>query len=304
MSTLAFGEVAISRVVEISQSFNRTPQLLPDSTPEAVARHHGWLKPDFWDESVGDLAARIQSYIVRTPEHTVLIDTGVGNDKPRPGWPAWDKRQGTYLADLRAAGLAPEDVNLVLCTHLHVDHVGWNTRLERGAGGRERWVPTFPKATYVFAGEEWEFWRHESESGREASGCIADSVIPVVEAGQARFVNAPCAVDPWLSYEPWIGHTPGHVGVRLRTSAGSAVFSGDLMHRTVQVAEPGWSSKFCYDPARAAMTRREFVERHAASGELVLPAHFPHPGRIVRERGGCRFEAVMLAPAVHTSGAS
>lgn len=289
----------MSRVVEIGQSFNRTLQMLPDSTAEAIARHYDWLKPHFFDDAVGDLAARIQSFIVRTPEHTVLIDTGVGNDKRRPDSLAWHQRQGKYLADLRAAGLAPEDVDLVLCTHLHVDHVGWNTRLERGPGGRERWVPTFPKATYVFAGEEWEFWRHESESGREASGCIADSVLPVVEAGRARFVSAPCRIDPWLSYEPWVGHTPGHVAVRLRTSAGSAIFAGDLMHRTVQVAEPQWSSKFCYDPARAALTRREFVERHADSGELVLPAHFPHPGRIVKTPAGFRFEPVMLEPVVH-----
>jgi glyoxylase-like metal-dependent hydrolase (beta-lactamase superfamily II) len=298
MNTLTLGEVTISRVVEIGQSFNRTLQMLPDSTAEAIARHFDWLKPHFFDDAVGDLAARIQSFIVRTPQHTVLIDTGVGNDKRRPDSAAWHQRQGAYLADLRAAGLAPEDVDLVLCTHLHVDHVGWNTRLERGAGGREQWVPTFAKATYVFAGEEWEFWRHESESGREASGCIADSVLPVVEAGRARFVSAPCAIDPWLSYEPWVGHTPGHVAVRLRTKAGSAVFAGDLMHRTVQVAEPQWSSKFCYDPARAALTRREFVERHAASGELVLPAHFPHPGRIVKTAAGFRFEPVMLEPAV------
>jgi glyoxylase-like metal-dependent hydrolase (beta-lactamase superfamily II) len=170
-----------------------------------------------------------------------------------------------------------------------VDHVGWNTRLVDG-----RWVPTFPKARYVFPGEEWEFWKHENEAGREKSGCIADSVVPVVEAGQAVMVNSTYTVDPWLSYEPWVGHTPGHVGVRLHTSAGDAVFSGDLMHRVVQVAEPQWSSIFCYDAKQAAATREAFVERHAASGDLVLPAHFPHPGRIVRAGDGHRFEPVML----------
>jgi len=289
MHTLRLGEVTISRVVEIGRSSFPTAQMLPDSSPEQIARHDGWIKPHFFDDVVGDLGSRIQTWIVRTPRHTVLIDTGVGNDKTRGDNALWNKRSGGFLDDLRAAGVGPEQVDMVLCTHLHVDHVGWNTRLVDG-----RWVPTFPKARYVFPGEEWEFWKHEEQAGREKSGCIADSVVPVIEAGQAMLVDSTFPVDPWLSYEPWVGHTPGHVGVRVRTSAGSAVFSGDLMHRVVQVAEPQWSSCFCYDGRQAAATRRAFVERHAASGDLVLPAHFPHPGRIVRDGDVHRFEPVML----------
>jgi glyoxylase-like metal-dependent hydrolase (beta-lactamase superfamily II) len=249
------------------------------------------MKPHFWDDVTGDLGSRIQTWIVRTPQHTVLVDTGVGNDKERHETTLWNQLRGGYLDDLRAAGVTPEQVDLVLCTHLHVDHVGWNTRRVTG-----RWVPTFPKAQYLFPGGEWEFWKHEHEAGREKSGCIADSVVPVVDAGQAVMVSGTYRIDPWLSYEPWIGHTPEHVGVRVHTSAGGAVFSGDLMHRVVQVAEPQWSSIFCYDPRQAAATRKAFVERHAASGELVLPAHFPHPGRIVRDGDGHRFEPVMLDP--------
>ena len=282
--TLTLGEVTIGRVVEIGRSAYPTSSMLPDSTPEAIARHHAWLKPDFWDDAVGDLGARIQTWIVRTPRTTVLIDTGVGNGKARPDSPVWHMREGAWLEDLAAAGLGPEQVDVVLCTHLHVDHVGWNTRWD-GA----RWVPTFPRARYLFAGEEWEFWKWEAASGREPYGCIADSVVPVVEAGQAELVSATHAVDPWLTLEPSRGHTPGHASVRLRTRAGEAVFAGDLMHRTVQVAEPGWSSRFCWDPRAAAVTRREFVERHADSGVLVLPAHFPRPGYVVREGGGHRF---------------
>jgi glyoxylase-like metal-dependent hydrolase (beta-lactamase superfamily II) len=289
MHTLTLGEVTISRVVEIGRSSFPTTQMLPESTAEAVARHYRWIKPHFFDDVVGDLGSRIQTWIVRTPRHTVLIDTGVGNDKSRGENALWNKRSGGYLDDLRAARVTPEQVDMVLCTHLHVDHVGWNTRLVQG-----RWVPTFPKARYVFPGEEWEFWKHEDQAGREKSGCIADSVVPVVEAGQAILVNSTYTVDPWLSYEPWVGHTPGHVGVRVRTSAGNAVFSGDLMHRVVQVAEPQWSSCFCHDARQAAATRQAFVERHAASGDLVLPAHFPHPGRIVRDGPIHRFEPVML----------
>jgi glyoxylase-like metal-dependent hydrolase (beta-lactamase superfamily II) len=296
MHTLTLGEVAISRIVEIGRSAFPTAQMLPESDAGRVAQHHRWMKPHFWDDVTGDLGSRIQTWIVRTPEHTVLVDTGVGNDKERHETALWNHLRGGYLDDLRAAGVTPEQVDLVLCTHLHVDHVGWNTRLVNG-----RWVPTFPKARYVFAGGEWEFWRHEHEAGREKSGCIADSVVPVVEAGQAVMVDGTYRIDPWLSYEPWIGHTPEHVGVRVHTRAGDAVFSGDLMHRVVQVAEPQWSSIFCYDARQAAETRKAFVERHAASGDLVLPAHFPHPGRIVRDNGGHRFEPVMLDPVAATA---
>jgi glyoxylase-like metal-dependent hydrolase (beta-lactamase superfamily II) len=286
LNAIQLGPVRITRVVEIARSTYPTAQMLPDSTPAALARHVSWLRPDFWDETTGDLASRIQTYVVRTPEHTVLIDTGVGNSKTRAHNPVWNQRQGSFLDDLRAAGVTPEEVDYVLCTHLHVDHVGWNTRQVDG-----RWVPTFPRARYVMGGEEWQFWRHESEAGREEHGCIADSVVPVVEAGQAVLVDDDHAIGEYLRFEPSRGHTPGHVSVRLRTPAGEAVFSGDLMHRTVQVAEPGWSSCFCYDPAEAARTRREFVERHADTGTLILPAHFPRPGYVVRAAGGHRFVA-------------
>ena len=283
---IRLGEVAITSVVEINGSSFSTAAMLPGSTPETIARHLHWLKPDFFDEAVGDLGSRIQTYVVRTPERTILIDTCVGDDKPREGWPAWHLRRGAYLDDLRLAGGTPERVDLVVCTHLHADHVGWNTRFVDG-----RWAPTFPNATYLFAGDEWEYWRWEQDE------CIKDSVTPVVEAGKARLVESDHLIDRWLRLEPTPGHTPGHVSIRLRTNAGEAVFSGDLMHRAVQVAEPQWSSRFCYDPKRAALTRRAFVERHADTGVLVLAAHFPRPGYIVRADGNYRFLPGPMATA-------
>ena len=153
-------------------------------------------------------------------------------------------------------------------------------------------MPTFANARHIFAGNEWDFWKYETEGGRDENGNITDSVVPIVEAGLAVLVDSDYRVDPWVSFEPSPGHTPGHVCVRLRTSAGEAVFTGDLMHRTVQVAEPQWSSQFCHDGKQAASTRRQFIERHADSSVLVLPSHFPHPGYIVRENGGHRFVPV------------
>jgi glyoxylase-like metal-dependent hydrolase (beta-lactamase superfamily II) len=175
-------------------------------------------------------------------------------------------------------------VDFVLCAHLHVDHVGWNTRLVGG-----KWVPTFPKARYVMVGSEFEFWKREQQEGRDASGCFTDSVAPIMEAGKAVLVDETFKVDEHLRFEPSHGHTPGHSCVRLSTKAGEAVFSGDLMHRVVQVAEPQWSSRFCTDMAHAARTRKAFVQQMADSGVLVCAAHFPRPGFIVKKDGGHRF---------------
>ena len=285
MTPIRLGEVDIIRVVEIPRSTYPTSDMLPTSDAGVIARHReGWLG-GFYDASTGDLGSRIQSYVVRTPDETVVIDTCVGNDKTREN-ALWNMRQGTWLDDLRAAGVAPEDVDYVVCTHMHVDHVGWNTRRVDGT-----WVPTFPRATYVFAGQEWEFWKHERDSGRDPDGCIDDSVVPIVEAGRAKLVDSTGAVGKYLRFEPTPGHTPGHACVRLTTPAGNAIFSGDLMHRVVQVAEPQWSSRFCYDGPQAAKTRRAFVEQQADSGTLICAAHFPTPGYVVKDSAGYRFRA-------------
>ena len=283
MNEMKLGGVTITRVVEIDRSFYPTASMLPESTPEAVARHHGWIRPHFFDERTGDIGSRIQSYLVRTPGKTVVIDTGVGNNKQRHESPVWNMRRGTYLDDLASAGVAPEDVDLVIITHMHVDHVGWNTRLVDG-----EWQPTFPRATYLMVGDEWEFWKHERDRDEAAAVLIADSIAPVVD-GRGKLVDANYVIDDHLSFEPWPGHTPGHAAVRLQTSGGEAVFSGDLMHRVVQVAEPRWNSRFCSDGPRARASREAFVEQHADSGVLVCAAHFPRPGYIVTEGGGRRF---------------
>ena len=287
MKPLRIGDVSISKVIELDRSATPIGFMLPDSTPERIAAQRDWLGPELVDPVTGAHRSTIHSYVVRTPWHTVLIDTCVGNDKPRNGVAPWHMRQGSYLADLGAAGVKAEDVDLVVCTHLHVDHVGWNTRLERG-----RWVPTFPRATYIFARDEYEFWKTESQMGREEFGLIDDSVLPIVEAGRAQLVASDHVIDDRLQLEPSPGHTPGHVNVRVRTPAGEAVFTGDMMHRAIQVAEPGWNSCFCHDGPRAAATRRAFIDTHAEADVIILAAHFPVPGRIVAPGGRTHFQPV------------
>jgi len=285
MKPLSIGDVTVSKVIELDRSATPVGFMLPTSTPERIAAQRDWLGPELVDPVTGNHKATIHSFIVRTPWHTVVIDTCVGNDKPRHGVEPWHMRKGTYLQDLAAAGVKPDDVDLVVCTHLHVDHVGWNTRLEGG-----RWVPTFPRATYIFARDEFEFWKQESVTGREEFGLIDDSVMPVVEAGKALLVASDHVIDDRLQFEPSPGHTPGHVNVRLRTKAGEAVFTGDMMHRPIQVAETDWNSRFCSDGALASKTRRAFVEKHADADVTILAAHFPVPGRIVAPGGRVRFK--------------
>ena len=198
--------------------------------------------------------------------------------------PGWNRRQGTFLDDLRAAGVTPEGVDFVLWTHLHVDHVGWNTRLVDG-----QWVPTFPNAKYVMVGSEWEFWAREQKEGRDASGCFTDSVAPVVEAGKAVMVDETFMVDEHLRFEPSHGHTPGHF---LR-SPHDLRGRGGVFRRPHAPRGPGGRASvvepLLHRPEHAARTRNAFVEQFADSGVLICAAHFPRPGFIVKKDGGHRF---------------
>ena len=283
MIALPFGGLHVFAVVERAGP-TRPTWLLPDATPEAVERHRGWLAPHFLDDK-GRFLQSIHTFVVRTPALTVLVDTCVGNDKDRGGRPPFHMLHTAFLDDLRAAGVAPESVDVVLCTHLHVDHVGWNTRLEHG-----RWVPTFPRARYLFARREWEHWSAERDD--DAARIMADSVTPIVEAGLATLVEADHRISDELWLEPTPGHTPGHVSVRLRSGDADAVITGDLMHHPIQMAEPEWCSHFDFDPGQARKTRRAFCERYADGPVTVLGTHFHHPtaGRIVTHGPAWRLE--------------
>src|SRR5216684_5765955 len=283
---LTAGDLTIHRLIEQETTFLPALDLLPGLTPEVLAENRAWMQKAGALDAQDVLILCFQSYIVKTPYHTILIDSCIGNDKPRPLRPKWNmKTDDTYMRALAASGFGVADIDFVMCTHLHVDHVGWNTRLEGG-----RWVPTFPKARYVIVREEFEFWKREGETGREEFGLIDDSVIPVVEAGVADLVASDHVIDDRLRLEPAPGHPPAHVCVRLTTPAGQAIFTGDMMHRPIQVAEPEWNSRFCDEAELARKTRRGFLERHADSDVIVLAAHFPVAGRIVAPGGRTRFQ--------------
>ena len=281
MLPLRIGRLQVSAVVERAGP-TRPTFLFPDAVAEAVERHRDCLAPHFLDER-GRLLQSVHSFVVEAPGLRMLVDTCIGNDKPRTQ-AHWHMQRTAYLADLAAAGFPPESIDLVLCTHLHVDHVGWNTRLADG-----RWVPTFPRARYLFERSEWEYWA--KQDGDEYGPIIADSVRPIVDAGRADLVSSDHRIGDELWLEPTPGHTPGHVSLRLASQGEQGVITGDLMHAPIQCGEPGWQSHFDTDPDVARATRRAFLEGCANREIWVLGSHFhaPTAGHVVREGAAWRF---------------
>ncbi len=281
------GEIQWHRIIEDEGPEFDVGFLIPDATADALAPHRAWLEPRFLDPATDKLVLVTQSYVLRTRHHVILIDSCVGNDKERRFHRPWSHRTGTrYLDALAAAGLAPDDVDFVMCTHLHADHVGWNTRLIDG-----RWVPTFANARYVFAKTEFEHWSEINKLGKKYSdGCIDDSVLPVFEAGQADIVADDYAFDDDIWFEPTPGHTPGHVSIAVRSGDERAVLSGEVVHTPLQCREPGWSAVGCTDRTLSAATRRAFLDRHCETDTLVMTGHFPTPSIGHVRRHGDNFD--------------
>lgn len=287
MGTVHLGDITIDKVVESVGPIFEPDFLFPEATPEAMAAAGDWLQPHFVDPASGKLVMSFHSYVVRTAHHTIVVDSCVGNDKERPARDFWHRLDTPYLDRFAALGVRPADVDFVMCTHLHVDHVGWNTRLENG-----RWVPTFPNATYLFAEQEFDHWNALRQSQPDAPvnhGSFDDSVLPVVEAGQAALVAMDHTLDDQVSLAPAPGHTPGNVTVNLQASARSAVLCGDTLHHPVQFAYPDWSSRFCDDPGLSRQSRRALIERVADTDTLLMPAHFPDPSAGTVTAAGDRF---------------
>jgi glyoxylase-like metal-dependent hydrolase (beta-lactamase superfamily II) len=294
MKTQHIGDISIDRVVDMEGPFSTLDFLIPNAPPDLIADNADWLKPCFVEPSTDKIIMSFHSLVVRTRHHTILVDCCIGNHKHRPERAMWHQRRGPWLDNLRAQGVEPEDIDIVTCTHLHADHVGWNTKLVDG-----RWVPTFPNACYVFARQEYAHWESEhrdalANGDRNAPnhGSFEDSVLPVVEAGRAVLVDSDYQIDDGVCMEPAPGHTPGNVIVHVGDKNARAILAGDVIHTPAQLAKPELSSNFCSDPVQSAATRQRLVDRCADSDTLMLTAHFPGPtaGRIVRHGEAFRFE--------------
>ncbi|WP_432100396.1 MBL fold metallo-hydrolase [Streptomyces sp. WAC 04229] len=281
------GDVTVHRVDETPLPPATGPWLLPGATPEVVSQHP-WLRPDFAGPD-GTLRLDSHSFAFHVDGLRVLVDTGIGNGKERAN-PAWHDLRTDFAERLTAAGFPPDSVDLVVLTHLHADHVGWNTRKVNGA-----WIPTFPNARYVTSRAEREFWAtYDMEEARRQM--FRDSVIPVEEAGLLDLVDVPgegVGITPSLRLVPTPGHTPGHVAVELTARGRTALISGDCIHHPVQLARPGISACVDVDPEQAEATRRRLLGGLAGTDTLLLGTHFAPPtaGR-VRTHG----DAYRLAP--------
>jgi glyoxylase-like metal-dependent hydrolase (beta-lactamase superfamily II) len=281
-----FGASTLRRVVESEGPLLSPFEIFGDCTQAHLDDSRAWLVPRFQDAASGLLTITIQSFLIRQNGLTILVDSCGGNDKDRKR-SHFHRRSWPWLSTLRAAGVAPEDVDIVLCSHLHVDHVGWNTRLENG-----RWVPTFPKARYLISQREWDYWRAAGPAALARTGdYITDSVLPVFAAGQAELIGDEHAIASNIHLEPAPGHTPGLLMMRLAGGGREAILTSDLMHHPLQLRYPEWSTNFCVDPAQARVSRMNFLKAHADSRRLIFPNHFPSPtgGMIARDGAAYRF---------------
>jgi glyoxylase-like metal-dependent hydrolase (beta-lactamase superfamily II) len=274
------GGIRITRIVEAEGPLLRPAEIFPDATPEIVRANLDWLSPGFYDAATDRLVISIQSFLLEAGGLRILVDTCVGDCKTRVR-PDFDGRRWNWLDRLGALGVAPEHIDVALSTHLHVDHVGWHTRLRGG-----RWVPTFPNARYLFTRPEWAYWKdNEGHPALERTGdYIGDSIWPLFDAGRADLVDMDHQVAPGIRLVPLPGHTPGHVGVAVEGAAGSVLLTADLFHHPLQCCHPHWNTRFCLDPERSRATREGTMERLAQEGTLLMPAHFPGPnaGRLRR----------------------
>jgi glyoxylase-like metal-dependent hydrolase (beta-lactamase superfamily II) len=280
---MRIGDISVARVVEAEGPFAAVDFLLPAFSPEMLQKH-SWLRPAFVTPD-NKVMMSFHSYVIRTPRHTIFVDGCVGDDKERPLRPPWHRKKSDFLARLAAAGVKPAEIDIVFCTHLHADHVGWNTRLHDG-----RWVPTFPNARYLFAKVEYEHWEREHRAalarGEPAPnhGSFADSVLPVMDARQADLVASDHQIEDGLHLEAAPGHTPGGCVLHVENRGAHGIFSGDVIHTPVQLADPGLSSRFCSDAALSAKTRTALCERIADTPSVLFTGHFPAPSasRIIR----------------------
>src|SRR5690349_2622691 len=279
------GDVTVTKIVEL-ETTGGSRFILPQATREAILPI-SWLIPHFADAE-GRLKMSIHALMVEAPGRRIIVDTCLGNDKKDRRIPTWNDRQGRFLEDLSAAGFKRDSIDTVLCTHLHVDHVGWNTMLVD-----EQWVPTFPNARYLIGRAEYDYWKAEEEGVEDLStSYFHDSVKPVWDAGLVDLVETDHRVCDEVSLEPTLGHTPGHVSIRIRSKGEDALITGDFTHHPCQMARPEWAAEVDFDKAASTATRRRVYGALEGTKTLVIGTHFAAPcaGHVVRDGEAWRLE--------------
>lgn len=283
MQQIQIGDVTIASIIERDGPWRAPEAMFPAYTPEIGRPHLDALPPAVYDAATNRLVITYQTFVVRTPKHTILVDTCTGEGK---GYPApMDFPKQPWLDGFAALGLRFTDIDYVFCTHLHIDHCGWNTRQVNG-----RWVPTFPNAKYVFHKREYAAWEAADARGENPPGNVwRYNCRPIVDAGQALLVDDDFTLDDTVWLTPTPGHSPCHCCVNIRSGGQRAVVTGDMMHHALQCREPDWSTVFDWDAKEAAVSRRRFLGDVAGTGTIVLPVHFPAPTAGLIEADGTRF---------------
>ncbi len=261
------GKIKITRIVELLVWGNNA-FVLPDAENE-LCKSMDWMNPHFMNDD-GDLFFSVHALIIDTGERRIIVDTCIGNDK-QLAVPDWDKMQTTFLSDLEDAGYAKDSIDTVLCTHLHVDHVGWNTMLVN-----DEWVPTFSKARYLFAKDEWEHW-DANEDEIEIGPVMQQSIRPIIEADLVELVDCEHQVCEGVKLIPTPGHTPGHVSVHISSEGKEALITGDFVHHPVQFSRPHWCSSADSDQERGLQTRKKLFSEYVDSDVLIIGTHFSTP---------------------------
>lgn len=288
MKTLEVGDVSITQVEEWVGLGLSPEAMFPGLVREDWDIESDWLAPQHFSVQEDRVRIVSETWLVRSAGRTILIDTGVGNHKPRPNFPIFDHFDGPYLHRLAEAGVKVDDVDLVIMTHLHVDHVGWNTQLVDGV-----WVPTFPNARYLLSEPDAYYWGPDYRGSRPGefvnAGMFSDSVQPVIDAGLVDYWTDTLVIDENLTLEIAPGHTPGNAVVRIESDTEKAVFVGDMIHSPWQISHCEVSSCFCEDPAGAAASRQRILGWAADNSALILPAHFAGQNVCEVQRDGGRF---------------
>jgi glyoxylase-like metal-dependent hydrolase (beta-lactamase superfamily II) len=283
---IRIGEVTIHRIVEQEAPMFDSSRFFPNLSAEMLAPHRHWMVPRHIDET-GRVVLCIQSYLVRTPHHNILVDTCVGNHKERPARKLWDKMTSDrYERSLAATGVSVGDIDYVMCTHLHVDHVGWNTRLDNG-----RWVPTFPNAKYLFSARELAYWSEQVKLDPAKVPWITDSVLPVIAAGKAEQVASDHRLGEHVGLMPTPGHTIDHFSVEVGSGDAHAIITGDAVHSPIQCCYPELGMFADYDGKQGGESRRRLFELCADRPTKFCAAHFASPsvGHIKRAGDSFRF---------------
>jgi glyoxylase-like metal-dependent hydrolase (beta-lactamase superfamily II) len=289
MTAIALDDITVHPVIEQQGAFFDALEFFPTLTRAQLDENRSWLEPAFLEPATGKLVFCVQSFLIRTPRHTILVDSCVGNHKPRPARPFWNMMTSDrFERSLAATGVTVNDIDYVMCTHLHVDHVGWNTRLENG-----RWVPTFPKAKYLMADRELAHWTQKEQEDPAGVPWITDSVLPIVAARRAEIVKSDFAFSEQVRLVPTPGHTIDHFSVLVGRSGRDALIAGDMLHSPIQARYPEIGMRADHDSRQAGETRRRVFDRFCDEPTLFCVTHFPAPstGRVRRWGDGFKFVA-------------